>query len=331
MFGGGFGGGLNWNQDGAAPGGTNNADGFGGGAFGGGFPAQSQGLGGFMNQGDGGGQGGGDVSPKNQQGSVQTLTPVTVRMLQDAIKQQQNQPGSAPGGPDAQFLINGRELHMLTLVACVESVQEQAIYKVFKLNDGTGRIETFVYIESAGPAGGEEMRAGDYVRVYGHLRAWGGKERLNSHHIAKVRSSNEISYHGIEVAHVHLSSVGKINKGMSVQPAQGGAGATGFAVGGGVFNSAPPPGGAVGSMSAHGGPPSSQAMFGNGCGGGVQPGHATNSPSPYGAQPCGANQQVFGGAVHPAHGQQCQGQHGCGGQCGGSGFGQPQHLGPYGG
>jgi len=176
-----------------------------------------QGLGGWLGAGAAQGeqQGG---APFQQQRQAQTLTPVTIHMLNDAVKQQKSNAGQVAGGLDAAFTVNGRELGMITLVACVESVQHQSTCKAFNMNDGTGRILVQFYGDFDPSSGAQEIRPGDYVRIFGHLRGWQGQEGVNAHQVALVENANEISYHTIEVAHVHLSLAGKLVKPAAPAP-----------------------------------------------------------------------------------------------------------------
>ena len=98
----------------------------------GGASTQGGSLGGFLAQGQegrcgleqGDGQAvGGQSAGVGSQRQVNTLTPVTIRMLCDAVKQH----GVLQQGPDQPYIVNNRELGMLTLVACVESVSQEAM------------------------------------------------------------------------------------------------------------------------------------------------------------------------------------------------------------
>nr|USW07857.1 replication protein A 32 kDa subunit [Crypthecodinium cohnii] len=239
--------------------------GFGGGGGGGGGPPS--GLGGYVSGptddnnnnnnaygGFGGGGGGGGATQPNQgppqPAAVQTLTPVTIRMLLDSFQQQKTTAGGNAGGPDAAFMVNGRELGMLTLVASVESVKVQPTFRIFDLNDSTGRIEVRIYRDSQEVDGEDDLKVGEYVRIYGHCRAWGGQEQVSCHHIARIESANEIAFHMIEVAHVHLSLNGRIVKpaapgGQNTMPA-GGNNTMGGGFSAPQQSMPPPPGGASG-------------------------------------------------------------------------------------
>eukprot|EP00930_Biecheleria_cincta_P020573 TRINITY_DN15447_c0_g3_i1.p1 TRINITY_DN15447_c0_g3~~TRINITY_DN15447_c0_g3_i1.p1 ORF type:complete len:408 (+),score=95.56 TRINITY_DN15447_c0_g3_i1:36-1226(+) len=247
MFGGGPGGcaGGGFGGGGYGGGGFGLGDGFasdaGAQGFGGAMQATQPGLAGFLaadstnTAGDAGGHeaGGGRVGGK---ASTQTLTPVTIRMLLESAQELKR---AGPLAPDASFRVNGREMGMVTVVACVDSIQQQQMSFYLTLSDGTGKIDCHLYCdESSGPPNCKVL---DYVRVFGHLRHWESKENLNVHHVAKVESSNEIAYHGIEVAHVHLAMTGKLIKPAAKPAGPAGAGPStgGFAMG----MSGPPSGG----------------------------------------------------------------------------------------
>merc|ERR1719424_2785729 len=182
-----------------------------------------------MNAAPGATPGGAGAGPQEgRQG--QTLTPITVRMLNESVEQSR---AAGAGGPDTQYLVSGRPLGLLTLVACVESVQQQPMFKDFRLNDGTGRVNVHRYVD--GEATAEDFAVGQYVRIFGHVREWQGQGGVNAHRISAVESANEISHHAIEVAHVHLQATGKLRKpGAAPAPAAAApAPAPGFGAGGG--------------------------------------------------------------------------------------------------
>ena len=72
----------------------------------------SQGHGGFIPE-DDTARSGMQANSTSGKTTSQTLTPVTIRMLLDAAS-------SGQQGPDSPFRVGGRELQLLTVVACVE-------------------------------------------------------------------------------------------------------------------------------------------------------------------------------------------------------------------
>ena len=139
---------------------------------------------------------------------------------------------------------------MLTLVACVDSVSEQSMYKEYMLNDGTGRLKAHWYVDGDRVPPQQVVRPGVYVRVYGTLQSWQGQEGLNVVQVTKVVQANEIAYHFIEVAHIHLSLTGQLVKGASADVAPLAAPGGGAACGGGGLQ-------AFGAGGCHQAPPQS--------------------------------------------------------------------------
>merc|ERR1712176_42395 len=144
------------------------------------------------------------------------------------------------------------------------------MYKALYLSDGSGRIKVHRYSDSDGPRPDDDVKPGDYIRVFGNLREWQGVHGVSAHHIVKVEGPNEIAYHTIEVAHVHLASTGRLvkapvqipNAASSRPPAMGAANSAMPPAGG----AAPPTGGMFGgaaSSSMQGSIPGIPAPGGN--------------------------------------------------------------------
>lgn len=183
-----------------------------GGGYGGASLQQSQGLGGYLSGGGAGAPGEGQ-QPQGQRDS-QSLVPLTLRMLLDADDRKKQGNDQFPGGPDAPLFINGREVSMFTFVATLESLEMQQMFKVHHVNDGTARIQVKQYNDSAAPQTEQELQPGEYVRVFGTLRSWNNDLHVSAHHIGRVEDPNEVPFHFIEVAHIHLSLTGKIKKAL---------------------------------------------------------------------------------------------------------------------
>lgn len=184
----------------AAPG-FGEAGGFVGGSFDGGGPASAT-----MGTGMGDASlGGGGPPPEN----TQTLMPVTVRMLLDALERRRTGPAH---GPDIPLRINNREISMITFVACVERSNMEQMFKAFHVNDGCGRVVVKKYADvDPTSIADSDPQPGEYVRVYGTLRHFGEDFHVSAHNIVRIESPNELAYHFIEVAFVNLSLMGKIS------------------------------------------------------------------------------------------------------------------------
>eukprot|EP00913_Durusdinium_trenchii_P007599 g7140.t3 len=161
-----------------------------------GNPAPSQGLAGFLNDAHPGqdAPSGGGVS--GGKAVAHTLTPVTIRMLLDGVSDKRQSGNTI--GPDEAIRVNGRELHMLTLVACA----------------GISECREVKRLVSSGP----EFQAGDYIRVHGHVRHWEQEYRITAARMSKIESINEISHHTVEVATVHLALTDKLVKAAGGKP-----------------------------------------------------------------------------------------------------------------
>jgi len=207
------GGGLDQGGFNAVPGGNMDA-GFGAAP---GAPATQPGLANWVNQ-------GGDSPEKQQrpgqQREKESLTPLTLRMLLDAHERLRQNVQQV--GPDAELFVNGRAISMFTFVGCLESLSMEQVYKVLQVNDGTGRISVKNYHDPQQAVNQQDLQVGDYVRVFGTLRHWGGDFHVSAHHISRVASADEISFHYVEVAHTHLSMTGRMpNKAASMLPIGG--------------------------------------------------------------------------------------------------------------
>ncbi|KAL3427252.1 putative replication factor-a protein [Phlyctema vagabunda] len=159
-----------------------------GGADGGGFVA---GGGGF-----GGSQGGSQESPSTKTYGKDTLRPVTIKQIIDATQPH----------PEADWKIDGSEVTQLTFVGQIQTLSTQATNTTFKLDDGTGLIEVKQWIDS--DADPEKTRPvpteGQYVHVWGRLKAFNNKRHVGAHVIRAITDYNEVSMHLLEATAVHL-------------------------------------------------------------------------------------------------------------------------------
>ncbi|KAK2624501.1 hypothetical protein QTJ16_006451 [Diplocarpon rosae] len=171
--------------------------GYGGG--GGGYSTTSYGAqggadgGGFM----GGSQQGSQESPGGSKTyGKDTLRPVTIKQIIDA-----QQPH-----PDSDFKIDGAEVTQLTFIGQINQISSQATNTTFKLDDGTGIIEVKQWVDGdADPEAAKDLpKEGEYLRVWGRLKAFNNKRHVGAHMIRPIKDFNEVNYHLLEATVVHL-------------------------------------------------------------------------------------------------------------------------------
>ena len=191
-------------------------------------------AGGFLGGSQGGSQGGG-AGGGGKSYSDESLRPVTVKQLLDMEE-------SYPG---AEFALDGSPLTQVTLVGQVRGVNPQQTNVTYRIDDGTGVIEVKKWIDPDKLAAAAEMDdddggAGDaagpfaldrYVRVWGRLKSFNNKRHVGANFMRAVDDYNEVSYHFLEAAYVHLF----LTRGPSNQEGGGGGGGSGgvAAAGGG--------------------------------------------------------------------------------------------------
>lgn len=130
-------------------------------------------------------------------GQNDTLTPLTVCQLHQAIN----------SSSDDNVRVDNAELHTLTLVGKVVSVTTSATLQQYKVDDGTGVVEVRSWLESeedemsdASPT----ITEGMYVRVYGKLQAFQGSRNVVGFTVRPITDFNEVTYHLLETTFVHL-------------------------------------------------------------------------------------------------------------------------------
>ncbi|CZT45477.1 probable replication protein A subunit [Rhynchosporium secalis] len=145
----------------------------------------------------GGSQQGSQESPGgNKTYGKETLRPVTIRQIIDAVQPH----------PDADFKIDGAEITQLTFIGQINQISSQATNTTFKLDDGTGLIEVKQWVDTdADPEAAKDLpKEGEYLRVWGRMKAFNNKRHVGAHMIRPVKDFNEIGYHLLEATAVHL-------------------------------------------------------------------------------------------------------------------------------
>ncbi|XP_062507052.1 replication protein A 32 kDa subunit-like [Corticium candelabrum] len=127
-----------------------------------------------------------------------SMMSVTVHQLMNAEQQ------------DDAFLINGRDVHQITFVGRIMTVQESSTNILYKIYDNTADpCEVRKWIDSDDSTADidkrSECREGVVVRVYGHLRVFQGQKSVVAFAVSPVTDFNEITFHILDIVHTHLA------------------------------------------------------------------------------------------------------------------------------
>ncbi|KAI1760866.1 replication protein A, subunit RPA32 [Hypoxylon sp. FL1150] len=176
---------------------------------------------------DGGGFFGGSQPSGSQAArpvNDESLRPVTVKQIIDAEQ---------AFGSDGPFRIDGVDVTQVTFVGMVRQINPQTTNITYRLDDGTGVMEVKQWLDPD-KADGDASRAAfteeQYVRVWGRLKSFGNKRHVGAHVIKPVTDFNEVNYHLLEAAYVHLFFT---KGGMDIGGGGGGAGGNANAGGAG--------------------------------------------------------------------------------------------------
>jgi len=216
-----------------------------------GSPAQSQGAfgGGFIQGSPGSNFGGSPVpftqSTQQRKRDSQSLLPVTIKQLNDAA------PGAA--NKEARLKIDGKQLAQITLVGVILQVDFQSTNVTYMIDDGTGKLNVKVYIDSEDENSSKhaQYRVNTYVRVIGNYRVFNSVVSVIGFQLIPVNDFNEITFHILQVISCHL----KNTKGANAASQQQGT-PTGAAIGNNMnfSSSSPAPGLNRGNFIPNSGP-----------------------------------------------------------------------------
>lgn len=126
----------------------------------------------------------------------ESLRPVTIKQVAEYTEP----------FPNADVTIDGAPLTQLTLVGQIRKINPQATNITYTLDDGTATIEVkkWVDAERDGDDDGSRFAEDQYVRVWGRLKRFNNKNHVGAHFIRAVEDYNEVNYHLVEAAYVHL-------------------------------------------------------------------------------------------------------------------------------
>ncbi|KAH8758437.1 hypothetical protein F5883DRAFT_525387 [Diaporthe sp. PMI_573] len=125
----------------------------------------------------------------------ESLRPVTIKQLVDLEE----------AYPGADFSIDGHPITQVTIVGQVRQVNPQSTNITYRLDDGTGTIDVKKWVDADKQEDLEpKYQLDQHVRVWGRLKSFSGKRHVGAHFIRAVDDFNEVNYHMLEAAYVHL-------------------------------------------------------------------------------------------------------------------------------
>eukprot|EP00262_Sarcandra_glabra_P020162 TRINITY_DN7933_c0_g1_i2.p1 TRINITY_DN7933_c0_g1~~TRINITY_DN7933_c0_g1_i2.p1 ORF type:complete len:281 (+),score=49.79 TRINITY_DN7933_c0_g1_i2:167-1009(+) len=139
----------------------------------------------------------------------QCLLPLTVKQITEAFQPSDDKPG---------FVVDGVDVSNVFLVGMVLNKAERITDVSFTLDDGTGRIDVYRWLNEA--LDSNEIAGitnGMYVQVIGNLKGFQGKRQAVAFCIRPVTDCNDISLHFIDCVAVHLYNT-KLRGGIPTQP-----------------------------------------------------------------------------------------------------------------
>ncbi|KAL4806773.1 hypothetical protein BDV18DRAFT_138187 [Aspergillus unguis] len=140
------------------------------------------------------------------EGNNTTLRPVTIKQILDATQPY----------PEAGYTIDGQDVSSIVFVGQVRNISTQATNVTYKLDDGTGEIEAKQWVtpsdemdttDDLGKEGKERngVEINGYAKVFGRLKAFlGDRKAISTHCVRPLTDINELHFHFIEAAAVHL-------------------------------------------------------------------------------------------------------------------------------
>ncbi|KAJ6496748.1 hypothetical protein C8R47DRAFT_357158 [Mycena vitilis] len=157
------------------------------------------------------GGGGGFLSSQGSPTSTKTpasqsLRPVTIAQVRKATQMHS----------DADWVVDGNPIGQITVVAELFSHHAYTTNRAFVLDDGTGRIDAKMWIDTQDSSVDEAwrgMRTSSskvdplepiYVRVTGSIKTHHNKRHIHASNIRVVKDQNEVYFHLLETISVHI-------------------------------------------------------------------------------------------------------------------------------
>ncbi|KAJ7285762.1 hypothetical protein C8J57DRAFT_1168452 [Mycena rebaudengoi] len=162
------------------------------------------GGGGFLNnsQGSQSSPGGGGA----KSAASQSLRPVTIAQIRKAVQMHS----------EAEWTVDDTPIGQITVVGEIYLHKVFTTNRTFGIDDGTGRMEAKMWIDTADDKRNDTWRGLDvtdspnardehmYVRVTGSIKTHNGKRHIVASNIRVVKDPNEVYFHILEVISVNI-------------------------------------------------------------------------------------------------------------------------------
>nr|XP_033331781.1 replication protein A 32 kDa subunit-like [Megalopta genalis] len=105
-----------------------------------------------------------------------------------------------------ELKICGIPIYMISIVGMLRHIDESATKETYEIEDETGTITAFRWLEADKSSEASTFKLNTYVRVYGHLREQDSKKHVLVLKIRALTNLNELTSHLLEVAYIVLKS-----------------------------------------------------------------------------------------------------------------------------
>jgi len=166
-------------------------------------PNRFQGAGFYASPGAGDASPGGDSTggTKKKSGATShSIVPVTIKQLY-----------SATPALEDNFRIDNQDVGQVEIVGHILTASELSTNLVFRLDDGTGKIDVRLWIDADNTHGFTPQKKaqcveGAYVKAIGHLRSFNNIRNVVANSIQPLVDFNILTHHFLEVIYVHLQN-----------------------------------------------------------------------------------------------------------------------------
>ncbi|XP_078039246.1 replication protein A 32 kDa subunit-like [Augochlora pura] len=105
-----------------------------------------------------------------------------------------------------ELKVLGKPVHIVSILGILRSVEESATKETYIIEDQTGTITAFRWLEAEKSSSSPTFKIDTYVRVYGHLREQNDVPHILMLKMMPMTELNELTTHLLEVMYIALKS-----------------------------------------------------------------------------------------------------------------------------